>query len=152
MKRKHKKNRANQITNRRASFDYTLEDEFIVGIALNGREVKNLRLGHGNLRGAYITIKDNELYIINLTINGTSAIPIPENEQTIPRKLLANKKEIDKLIQAKTEGRTIIPVAILNKARYIKLKIAIAKGKKKYDKRQAQRKKDDQKLTSYKIH
>ncbi len=152
MPRKPKKITTKQVTNRRASFDYTLEDQFIVGIALNGREVKNLRLGHGNLRGAYITIKDNELYIINLTIGGTSAIPIPENEQTNPRKLLAKKKEIEKLIQAKTEGRTIIPISIYNKTRYIKLKIAIAKGKKKYDKRQAQKKKDDQKLTSHKIH
>jgi len=131
-----KKIRSHSITNRRARYDYELGDSWIVGIVLNGRETKALRLGHGQLKGAYVTVKDNELYLINATISGTSGASIDEHEQTQARKLLAKKNEISKLIQAKEQGNTIIPLDILKEGRYIKLRIAIGKGKKRYDKRQ----------------
>ncbi len=138
-----KKKITGNITNKRARFDYELGDSLIVGINLTGAETKSLRMGHADLRGAYVTTKDNELFLINATINGTSSVPIEENEQTRPRKLLAKKKEILNLIEAKNIGRTIVPIEILTKSRYIKLKIAIGKGRKKYDKRQVLKAKDE---------
>jgi SsrA-binding protein len=130
------------ISNRRARFDYELGDSLIVGIELTGAEVKNLRMNHGHLKGAYVTVKDNELLLINATVVGTNGVKIDEADQTRPRKLLAKRKEIDALIAAKQQGRTIVPLDIFTGGRYIKLKIAIGKGKKRYDKRQSLKAKD----------
>ncbi|MDO8266024.1 MAG: SsrA-binding protein SmpB [Candidatus Saccharibacteria bacterium] len=123
------------IRNKRARFDYELGDSFVVGVALNGRETKSLRMGHGQLQGAYVTVKDDELFLINASIHGTTGIPIEDSEVTRARKLLAKRKEIDQLITAKKQGRTIVPVDILTRGRYIKVRIALGKGKKDYDKR-----------------
>jgi SsrA-binding protein len=132
-----------QITNRRAGHDYELGDSLVVGLELTGRETKALRMGHGQLRGAYVTVKDNELILIIAAINGSSGIPIPEEEQTRARKLLAKRREIYALIEAKQQGRTIVPLQILTQGRYIKLKIAVGKGKKHYDKRQTIKARDE---------
>jgi SsrA-binding protein len=139
---KKAKSSTKHIVNRRARYDYDLGDSLIVGIELTGSEAKNLRLGHGQLRGSYVNIKDNELILINATITGTNSMPIIESDQTRPRKLLAKRKEIERLIEVKHQGRTLIPLEILTSGRYIKLKIAVAKGKKKYDKRQTIKAKD----------
>jgi SsrA-binding protein len=131
-----------QISNRRARHDYELGDSLLVGIALSGRETKALRMGHGQLQGAYVTVKDEELWLINATIHGTNGIPIGESEQTRSRKLLAKRREINHLIDAKHQGRTIVPLEMLTGTRYIKVRIAIGKGKKKYDKRQTLKARD----------
>src|SRR4051812_31077051 len=99
-----KKKRSNQtklISNRKARHDYELGDSLLVGIALTGAETKALRMGHGQLRGAYVIFKDNELWLINATISGAPGVPIDETEQTRTRKLLAKRKEIDALISVK---------------------------------------------------
>lgn len=140
---KKKPTQTKTIQNRRARHDYTLEDGFVVGIQLTGKETKALRMGHGHLRGAYVTIKDNELWLLNATINSTNNILIDETEQTRTRKLLARRKQIDELIAAKQQGRTIVPLEILTKGRYIKLRIAAGKGKKLYDKRQELKRRDE---------
>jgi len=132
-----------QITNRRARHDYELGDSLVVGMELTGRETKALRMGHGQLRGAYVTVKDAEIILINATISPSSGIPIPEDEQTRARKLLAKRREINALIEAKQQGRTIVPLQILTQGRYIKLKIAVGKGKKQYDKRQTLKARDE---------
>ena len=131
-----KPRRTGTITNKRARYDYQLGDTLIVGIALSGAETKALRLGHGQLRGAYVTEKDSELWLINAQITGDKGIAIDESTQTRSRKLLAKRAEINKLIQAKTQGMTIVPLEVLNRGRYIKLKIALGRGKKRYDKRE----------------
>lgn len=145
---KKKPRQTKRIQNRRARFDYELGDSLVVGLSLNGREAKTLRMGHGHLRGAYVTVKDSgkggELWLINATFVGTSGIPITESEQTQARKVLAKRREIDALIDAKQQGRTIVPIEILTHGRYIKLRIAVGKGKKKYDKRQSLKKKDEE--------
>lgn len=141
---KKKKDSTGKIRNRRASFDYELGDSFVVGIVLNGRETKNLRLGHGQLTGAYVNVRNDELWLTNATITGTNGIPIEENEITRERKLLAKKSEINKIIEAKNQGMTIIPTEILTNSRYIKVRIALGKGKKHYDKRQSLKKRDDE--------
>jgi len=91
---KKKPNQPKRISNRRARHDYELGDSLVVGLELTGGETKSLRMGHGQLRGAYVTVKDGELYLINATISGTSGIPISESDQTRARKLLAKRREI----------------------------------------------------------
>ena len=140
---KKKPAQTKSITNRRARHDYDLGDSLVVGLELTGREVKSLRMGHGQLRGAYVTVKGDELILINAVINGTNGIPIPDDEQTRARKLLAKRRQIDALIEGKQQGKTIVPLEILTQGRFIKLRIAIGRGKKLYDKRQTLKKRDE---------
>lgn len=133
---KKKQQSTGVIRNRRARFDYELGDGIVVGLVLNGRETKALRMGHGNLRGAYVVVKDDELWLLNATISGTPGAPLTDEEKVRSRKLLARKREIDALLAAKQQGQTIVPTEILTKGRYIKLRIAVGRGKKHQDKRQ----------------
>jgi SsrA-binding protein len=135
--KKSVKNTEKRILNRRAKFDYQLGDIFSVGIVLTGAETKALRLGHGHLQGAYVTVKDGELWLINATVHGTSGVNIDEADQTRTRKLLAKQSEIKKLIGLKDQGLTIVPLEISTSGRYIKLKISVGKGRRQYDKRTA---------------
>jgi len=144
---KKKQQDTGKIRNKRARFDYNLEDSFLVGIALNGREAKSLRMGHGQLQGAYVTIKEGELYLINASIHGTNGIPIPEEQVTQSRKLLARRKEIDQIVAAKKQNRTIVPVDVLTRGKYIKVRIALGQGKKNYDKRETMKRRDDKRNT-----
>ncbi len=140
---KKKQQSSRVISNRRARHDYELTDSLIAGISLTGAETKALRMGHGQLRGAYVTVKDGELYLINAAINGTNGIPISDTDQTRARKLLVKRKEIDGLLQAKQQGKTIVPLEILTRGRYIKVRISAGRGKKLYDKRQTLKKRDE---------
>lgn len=139
-----KKPTTGHIVNQRARHDYAVGDEFVMGVVLSGAETKALRRGRGQLRGAYVITKDNELWLMNATITGDNGIPISETDQTRNRKLLAKRREIDQLIAAKQQGMSLIPLEILTKGRYIKVKVAIAKGKKKYDKRETLKKRDEE--------
>jgi len=144
---KKKPNQTKRITNRRASHDYELGDSLVVGLELSGAETKALRMGHGQLRGAYVTVKQGELFLINATISGTSGIPIGESDQTRARKLLAKRREIEALMEAKQQGKTIVPLEILTGGRYIKLRLSVGRGKKRYDKRQTLKARDDARRT-----
>ncbi len=143
-RRGHKKatNQTKSIVNRQARHDYELGDSIVVGLMLTGAETKSLRMGHGQLRGAYVTVKDSEIYLIGAVIHGTAGIPVSEEDQNRTRKLLAKRREINALIEAKQQGRTIVPLEILTRGRYIKLRLAVGKGKKHYDKRQALKRHD----------
>ncbi len=138
-----------QIVNRRARHDYELGDGLVVGIALTGAETKALRMGHGQLRGAYVTVKDSELWLVNATINGTRGVQIDEQTQARNRRLLAKHREIKALVEAKQQGRTIVPLEILTGTRFIKVRIAIGKGKKQYDKRQTLKKREESRRIAY---
>ncbi len=144
---KKKQAQTKQIVNRRARHDYELGDSLVAGIQLSGAEVKALRTGHGQLRGAYVTVTNNEIWLLNATISGTSGILISEHDQTRNRKLLAKRREIDALIEAKQQGKTIVPLEILTQGRHIKVRIAIGRGKKQYDKRQTLKKRDAERQT-----
>ncbi len=132
------------ISNRRARHDYALRDSLIVGLQLTGAETKALRLGQGQLRGAHILVKDGELWLINAVISGNQSVHISEEDQTRSRKLLAKRREIDKMIATKQQGLSIVPLEILTRGRYIKLRIASGRGKKLYDKRASLMKKEQQ--------
>lgn len=133
---KKAKPRSGNITNKRARYDYELGDSLVAGIALSGRETKALRLHHGQLQGSYVTVKDGELWLVNAQIMGSRGVPIAEDEQSRSRKLLAKRSEIEKMIAARQAGRTIVPLDLLTSGRYIKIRIAVGRGKKRYDKRE----------------
>lgn len=136
------------ISNRRARHDYELGDSLVVGIELSGAETKSLRMGHGHLRGAYVTVKGDELFLINATIAGTNGIPISETDQTRARKLLAKRREIEALMAAKQQGKTLVPLELLTRSRFIKLRLSTGRGKKRYDKRQTLKARDDARRTA----
>lgn len=119
--------------NRKAKFDYFLGDELTVGMALTGPEVRQIRDHHVQLKGSFVTIRENELWLNNLTLGADTARNI---------KLLATRKQIQAFEREKVAGSTIVPVRLLGGSRYIKLVIAIGKGKKKYDKRETIKKRD----------
>lgn len=144
MAKKHPPRQPKKIQNRRARHDYELGDSLVVGLELTGAETKSLRMGHGHLRGAYVTFKDGELFLINATIAGTAGIPIDESGQTRARKVLAKRREIQALMAAKQQGQTIVPLEMLTGGRFIKLRIAVGRGKKQYDKRQTLKRRDDE--------
>jgi SsrA-binding protein len=130
------------IVNTQARRDYELKQTYQAGIALSGAEVKSLRTGHGHLRGAFVNIKDGELWLYNATVNATNAnrSALPETQQTRARKLLVKKRELAELATAKEQGLTIIPLKLHTGGRFIKVDIATAKGLRKYDKRQVLKK------------
>lgn len=132
------------ITNRRARYDYELGDSLVVGLQLTGAETKALRLGHGQLQGAFVAVKGGELWLIGSQISSSRGVPLSEDEQIRSRKLLAKKAEIERLMEAKGRGKTIVPLEILTRGRYIKLRIAIGKGKKRYDKREIIKRRQEQ--------
>lgn len=143
-KKKSAGHQTKKITNKRAKFDYDLGDSLVAGISLSGAETKALRIGHGHLRGAYVTVKDNELYLLNATITGFNGVKLDETEQTRTRKLLMKRREIDALIEAKNQGKSIIPTELLTGGRYIKLRIGVGVGRKRYDKRELIKKRDQE--------
>lgn len=140
--RKKKAATTKQIVNRRARHDYELGDSLVAGIQLTGAETKALRMGHGQLRGAYVTVKDGEIWLFNARISGTAGVPIDEQTQVRTRKLLAKQREINALIEAKQQGKTVVPLEVLTGGRFIKVRIAIGRGKKQYDKRETLKKRD----------
>lgn len=141
-RKKKRQNQPKQIQNRRARHDYALGDSLVVGIALTGQETKALRLGRGQLTGAYVTVKEGEIYLIGATVQNTSGINLSESDQIRTRKLLAKRREIDALIAAKQQGKSIVPLDIITTGRFIKLRLAVGKGKRQYDKRQTIKQRD----------
>lgn len=142
-KKSSDKNKA--ILNRRARFDYELGEDIVAGIALTGQEVRASREGHVQLRGSFVSIRNNELWLNNasftlkLNVRGESG---SNTVDTSVRKLLISRKQIDNLVSAKQQGMTIVPTKLLTNGRYIKVVIALAKGKKLYDKREAIKRRD----------
>lgn len=127
------------IINKRARFDYELGDELVMGLSLTGPETRAARDGHIQLKGAFVTIRDDELYLNNASFSIKLNQKGDANARSIdtnPRKLLAKRKEIQTLAERKKQGMTIVPTKLLTGGRYIKLVIALGKGKKLYDKRE----------------
>jgi SsrA-binding protein len=126
--------------NRRARFDYFLEQTFEAGLALTGSEVKSLRNGKANIAESYAAVEGDEIMLVNADIPPyAQSGPHFNHEPRRHRKLLLKRKEIDKLIGAvQRDGRTIIPLKLFwNERGLAKLEVALAKGKKDHDKREA---------------
>ena len=133
------------ITNRKAEHEYYFEQELEAGIILTGTEIKSIRMGYANINDAYCMIEQNELYVRGLHISEYSAGSYFNHEAKRTRKLLLRKPEINKLIKKlKEKGLTIIPFKMyVNDRGFCKLKIALARGKKTFDKRETLKEKDN---------
>jgi SsrA-binding protein len=134
-----------QIKNRRASFDYEFIETFVAGIVLTGTEIKSIRLGKAGLTDSYCVVIRNELWVKNMYVAEYFYGTYNNHEARKDRKLLLNRKELRKIEQlSKNTGFTVVPTKLfLNEKGLAKLVIAVAKGKKSYDKRQSLREKDD---------
>lgn len=145
MNNSEKKEKSGTIAlNRRARHDYALEDHFEAGLVLQGWEVKSLRAGRLQLVDSYVILKNGEAWLFNAQITPLGTVSthfIPEPHRT--RKLLLNKRELFKLAGAiQREGYTVIPLAVYWKKNKAKVEIALAKGKKNYDKRESEKNRD----------
>lgn len=124
----------NTVTeNRRARFDYHLGEELTCGLALSGPEVRLIRDHHVQLKGSFVTLKGGELWLNNLTLGSDTVRNL---------KLLVTKRQLLDLARARQDGHQIVPVRLLAGGRYIKLVVATATSKKKYDKRETIKKRD----------
>ncbi len=129
--------------NKKAWHDYTMEERFETGIELKGTEVKSCRLGHCSIKEAFVRIVKDEVWIYGMHINPYEKGNIFNRDPLRPRKLLMHRSEIRKLIgKIATKGYTLVPLKVYLKGKHIKVEIALAKGKKLYDKRQDLAKKD----------
>ena len=138
------------IVNRRARFDYALDEELVAGISLTGKEVRAARDGHVQLKGAFVTIKDDELWLNNASFSlqlNERGNPAARSVDTQPRKLLVSRKQIDTFMAEKKAGYTIVPIRLLTAGKYIKLVVALGKGKKRYDKRETIKRRDQDRDT-----
>ena len=130
--------------NKKALFDYEVLEKFEAGLVLFGQEVKSIKTGHINLSGTYVTLKGEEPYLVGVRVppyqpNNAGA----DYNETRERKLLLNKKEIDYLLgKIKTKGFSLIPLKIYENNGRIKLEFGLAKGKRKYDKKEKIKKRD----------
>ncbi len=129
------------IHNNKAGFTYDLIEGFEAGIELFGPEVKALRGHQGSLEGSYVTIRGGEAFLMNMTIPAYQVNNMKDYEPLRIRKLLLTKQEISRL-EGHEKGLTLIPITVYNKGRKIKVEIALAKGKKKFDKRESIKKRD----------
>lgn len=134
-----------KIINRRASFDYQILEKFEAGVALTGQEVKSIKAGRFHLEHSFVQLKGGELWLLGANIPPYQPAMAGDYDPYRPRKLLLHKKEILNLSQkVKQRGLTIIPVSCYTKNNKIKLEIALAKGKKKFEKRKEIKKRDIQ--------
>jgi SsrA-binding protein len=125
-----------QIKNRKASYEYHFLDTFIAGIVLTGTEIKSIREGKVNLQDAFCVFYGDELWVKQMHISPYTQASHYNHEMTRERKLLLTKKELKKLLSKNEKGLTIIPIRLfINDRGFAKLEIALAKGKKLYDKR-----------------
>jgi SsrA-binding protein len=133
------------IRNKRASFEYYLLEEFVAGLQITGTEIKSIREGKANLTDAYCNFKGDELFVINMHVAEYAMGTHYNHEPKRDRKLLLNKRELRKIAAKTTEkGLTMIPMELfVNEKGLAKLKFAIAKGKKLYDKRETLKTKDN---------
>lgn len=141
------------IRNKRATFDYELIDKFTAGIVLAGTEIKSIRMGKASLVDTYCYFVNGELWIKNMNISLYKDGTYNNHEERRERKLLLQAKELKKLDRkVKETGLSIIPTRLfINEKGFAKLQIALAKGKKEYDKRQSLREKDDKRQMSRKM-
>ena len=129
--------------NRKASFNYFFENLIEAGIVLKGSEIKSIRAGKVNIANSYAVEKKGEIILVNSHIASYKQASYSDHNPTAERKLLLNKKEINKLIgKMQAEGFTLVPTKMYFKKGKAKIEIAVAKGKKQYDKRETKKNRD----------
>ena len=137
------------VSNRKARHDYQILEVLEAGIVLKGTEVKSLRKRNANLQDSYAVIKNGELWLLGLHISPYEQGNINNHDPVRTRKLLVQKKEMRKLFsRISDQGLTLVPLSLYFKGPYAKVELAIARGKKSYDKREAIAKRDAQRAIS----
>ena len=132
-----------EIKNKKASFDYFIEDTYECGIVLTGTEIKSIRKGSANLKDSYARVKNNEVFLTNMFISTYEEGNRFNHDERRERKLLLHKKEIYKIRdKVEKEGYSLVPVKLYLKDGRAKILLGIAKGKKLYDKRPSLKEKD----------
>jgi SsrA-binding protein len=141
-----KSERTPVIKNRKAAYDFQLLQTFTAGMVLTGSEVKSLRLGEANLGDGYCALDGGELYLYNMYIKELPQASYYNHEPRRPRKLLLNRNELKKIVvKLKEKGVTMVPVQLFfNEKGYVKVEIALARGKKAYDKREDVKKREQE--------
>lgn len=131
--------------NKKAYFDYFIEETFEAGIELHGTEVKSLRMGHCSIKESFIEVDNGEVFIHQMHISPYEKGNIFNKDPLRVKKLLLHKSEINKILgQSKMKGYTVVPLKVYFKGSLVKVEIALARGKKLYDKRESIAKKDQQ--------
>ncbi len=124
------------VSNRRARREYFIEETCEAGLVLKGSEIKSIRAGRANLQDSYVTIRDGEAWLVNSHVSPYKQASIENHEPKRDRKLLLNRREISRLLgKVQAKGYTIIPLRLYLKGNRAKVEIALARGKKLYDKR-----------------
>ena len=132
-----------EIINRKAKFDYFIEDEYEAGIVLTGTEIKSIRAGHCNLKDCYGVVKNGEVFLLNMFIGQYKEGNIFNHSETRSRKLLLHKKEIKKIEESiSLNGLTLVPLKGYFKDNKFKILVGIGRGKKNYDKRESIKERD----------
>ncbi len=136
-------------TNRKARHDYLIEDTIEAGLVLSGSEIKAIRAGQVNLRDSYATIRDGELWLINVHIAPYKQASYQNHEPRRDRKLLVHRREINRLTgKLQEKGLALVPLQLYLKSSWAKVQLGLGRGKKSYDKRQALRERDDRRQMS----
>ena len=132
-----------EIKNKKAIYDYFIEEEIECGIVLKGTEIKSIRNGDANIKDCYAIIRNNEVFLLNMFIGKYENGSIFNHDERRTRKLLLNKREILKLRdKLEISGYTLVPIKLYFKGNKAKISLGIAKGKKNYDKRESIKEKD----------
>ena len=132
-----------EINNRKAKYNYQIFETYECGIALTGTEIKSIRSGKANIKDSYATVKNGEVFLINMHISSYENGNVFNHEETRTRKLLLHKKEIFKLRdKINLEGYTLVPLKVYFVKGRAKILIGVARGKKNYDKRETIKKRD----------
>ena len=132
-----------EIKNKKANFDYFIEEEIECGIVLKGTEIKSIRNGQANIKDCYAIIKNNEVFLLNMFISKYENGNIFNQDERRTKKLLLNKREILKLKdKVEISGYTLVPIKLYFKGNKAKILLGVAKGKKNYDKRESIKEKD----------
>ncbi|MBR3490623.1 MAG: SsrA-binding protein SmpB [Bacilli bacterium] len=138
-----------EILNKKARYDYEILERYEAGIVLTGNEIKSIRKGSCNLKDSYVIVKNGEVFILGMHISNYKEGSITNLDETRTRKLLLNRKEINKLQgTVEIKGYTIVPVKLYFVNNRAKLEIAVAKGKHTYDKKEAIKKRDNERLAA----
>ena len=131
--------------NRKARFNYFIDETIVAGLVLVGTEVKSLRQGRANLKDAYARIKNGEVFVYQMHIGPYPFAYYDNHDPMRPRKLLLHRREIKKLYSKVNEkGQTLVPLKLYFKGGKVKILLALARGKRKYDKREAIKRRDEQ--------
>lgn len=129
--------------NKKARHDYFIEKTYEAGVELKGTEVKSIRAGKANLKESYVTIKNGEVFVVGMHVSPYKEGNIFNVDPLRERKLLLNKREILRLNQeVQLKGMTLVPISLYEKSGRVKMELAVARGKKLYDKRESIKEKD----------